>query len=106
MITIEWLRAKVNDEEYQISSHACEECDEENISLEDIEEAVLNGEILEQYQNRKDVRGESCLVLGNGAGGNYIHIVLARSNLDEMRVVTAYLPKLPKWIDERTRRLK
>lgn len=103
---IEWLQGKVRKEDYQMSSHACEECDNESISLLDIEEAVLNGEILELYLNRKDIRGDSCLVLGPNTHGGHLHIVVTRSNLDEMRIVTAYIPKPPKWIDERTRRTK
>ena len=103
---IDWLRAKIRDGDYQLSSHACEECDNESISLQDIERAVLNGKILERYSARKDVRGEVCLVLGRSTHGGFIHIVVARSALDEMRVVTAYLPRPPKWVNERTRRAK
>ncbi len=103
---IEWLRAKVRKEDYQLSSHACEECDNESISLQDVEHAILNGEILERYADRKDIRGDSCLIFGRDAQGGPLHIVVARSNLDEMRVITAYLPKPPKWIDERKRRIK
>ena len=105
-MNIEWLRVKVREEDYQLSSHACEECDNESISLQDIERAILNGDILENYSDRKDIRGDSCLVLGRDTRRGYLHIVVARSNLNEMRVVTAYLPKPPKWIDERTRRTK
>ncbi|OGR83458.1 MAG: hypothetical protein A2901_01700 [Elusimicrobia bacterium RIFCSPLOWO2_01_FULL_54_10] len=103
MITLEWLRENIRKETYQLSSHASEECDNENILLEDIEEAILGGEILESYADRQDIRGESCLILGRGRGRRQIHIVAARSNKGELRIVTAYLPRPPKWVDERVR---
>ena len=91
---------------YEFSFHAQQERLEENLDIQEIEEAVVSqGEILEEYPD--DPRGESCLVLGF-ARAHPIHVVLgwtARKRNDQkvLRVITVYSPTLPKWTDPRTR---
>lgn len=46
----------------KISFHAEKERYAEDITIHDLETAILNGEILEEYSN--DPRGPSCLILG------------------------------------------
>jgi hypothetical protein len=65
-------------------------------------EPYRNSEILEDYPN--DPRGPSCLVLGYAHQGYPIHIVCGRTPRGDLRIITVYLPSLPKWLDERTRR--
>jgi len=100
---IQEIRKKVIDGEYEISFHAEKERYSEDISIPEIESTILNGEILEDYPT--DPRGESCLILGY-SGGKAIHIVCGYTTLKSIRIITVYLPKPPKWIDERTRRTK
>ncbi|MDZ4341552.1 MAG: DUF4258 domain-containing protein [Candidatus Binatia bacterium] len=73
------------------------------MSLADIEAAILKGEVLEDYPD--DPRGESCLILGY-AEARPIHVVCGYTSTRSIRVITVYLPKPPKWEDERTRRRK
>ncbi len=100
---IQEIRQKVRRGEYEISFHAEKERYAEDISIPEIETAILNGEILEDYPT--DPRGESCLILGY-SGGNAIHIVCGFTTLKSIRIITVYLPKPPKWIDEKTRKTK
>jgi len=95
------LKEQCRQGNYEISLHAEKERYAEDISLSDIETAMANGEILEDYPN--DPRGESCLILGY-AEGRPIHIVCGYTSAKSMRVITVYVPKSPKWVDERTRR--
>ncbi len=76
-----------------------------DLDIVDIEQALLGGDILEQYPD--DPRGESCLLLGF-AGGKPVHVAVgwasrraARRKM--LRVITVYVPQLPKWVDPRTR---
>ncbi len=103
-ISINWLRLKVRQDEYEFSSHADREREADKISILEVEEAVLRGEIIEDYPD--DPRGPSCLVLGYGDEGYPIHIVCGKTASGKMRIVTVYIPSLPKWIGERTRRNK
>lgn len=94
------IREKVKQDKYEISFHAEKERYTEDITIPDIEAAIGEGEILEDYPN--DPRGSSCLVLGYSQQ-RPIHIVCGYSSTGWIRIITVYLPKLPKWIDERTR---
>ncbi len=91
---------------YEFSFHAQQERLEENLDISEIEAALMGtAEILEDYPN--DPRGESCLVLGF-AGAEPVHAVLGWAKRKQdgtkvLRVITVYIPTLPKWIDPRTR---
>ncbi len=60
-MNIEEIKEKVGKEEYEISLHAEKERYAEEITIKDIEIAISNGELLEDYH--EDPRGPSCLVL-------------------------------------------
>ena len=100
------IQRLVREQRYEVSFHAQQERLEENLDIEQIEEAIVqSGEILEQYPD--DPRGESCLMPGF-AGGVAIHVVVGwatRKRDDErvLRLITVYKPTLPKWLDARTR---
>jgi hypothetical protein len=97
---IEEIREKVRRNEYEISFHAEKERYAEDIAIPDIENVLINGEILEEYPD--DPRGLSCLVLGYSQH-RPIHIVCGFTSTKWIRIITVYVPKPPKWINERTR---
>ena len=103
-IDIHWIREKIKDNQYEYSSHADDERQADKISVLEVEKALLNGEILEYYPN--DSIGPSCLVLGYGEEGYPIHIVCGKTVSANMRIITIYIPSLPKWIDPKTRRIE
>jgi hypothetical protein len=94
------IRDKVEHDEYEISVHAEKERYAEDITISDLETALCNGEVLENYP--EDPRGPSCLVLGYSASRS-IHFVCGYSAAKWVRIITVYIPKPPKWIDDRTR---
>ena len=59
---IAFIKKKIRDQEYDLSVHAHNERQEEQITVEEIEKVILKGDIIEQYPS--DLRGESCLVFG------------------------------------------
>ena len=59
---IKKIQTKIKSGEYEISYHAEKERYAEDIDIHDLETAILNGEILEEYVH--DSRGPSCLILG------------------------------------------
>jgi len=103
-IELEWIKARIKNDEYEVSSHAENERQAEKISLDEIESAILSGEILEDYPD--DPRGPNCLILGYIGRGCSVHIVCGKTLSGIIRIITVYIPCLPKWIDERTRRKK
>ena len=100
------IQRLVRQGNYEFSLHAQQERLEENLDVAEIEGALVgSAEILEDYPN--DPRGESCLVLGF-AGARPVHVVLGwaprkHDSSKRLRVITVYIPSLPKWIDPRTR---
>jgi hypothetical protein len=98
---IDWIKDKISGEDYEFAEHAEEERQADKILIEEIERALLNGEIIENYPD--DKRGESCLVMGYGNEGSPIHAVCGKTNNGNLRIITVYVPAWPKWQDPKTR---
>ncbi len=94
------FKENIQNDKYEISYHAEKERYAENISIVDLESAISNGEILEDYPD--DPRGPSCLILGY-SDNRPIHIVCGYTSEKWIRIITVYIPKMPKWINERQR---
>jgi len=72
------------------------------ISSLDVETAILNGEIIEDYPD--DYPFPSCLVIGKTNTNLVLHIVCAIGD-DKLWIITAYEPSLIEWeADFRTRK--
>ncbi|OGD85939.1 hypothetical protein A3B51_02695 [Candidatus Curtissbacteria bacterium RIFCSPLOWO2_01_FULL_41_18] len=90
---ISFIRKKVKKQKYDLSSHAHRERQEEQITVTEIEQALLRGDIIEKYP--KDERGESCLVAAK-VGTKPLHIVCGKRN-NRLLIITVYRPKPPTW---------
>jgi hypothetical protein len=66
------IQEKVSNNQYVYTDHADTERRIDSLTFAQIETAILNAEVLEQYPNTG--RGESCLVVGF-AGETPIHVV-------------------------------
>jgi len=64
------------------------------ISPREIEGAVADGELIEDYP--EDARGHSCLLLRSGDGCRPIHVVCAPKP-DCLTIITAYIPDPDQW---------
>jgi hypothetical protein len=99
---IEQVKALIRQRRYKTSHHAEVEREVEAITIDDIKTAILNGELLEDYPD--DLRGHSCLMLGTAQDGRPLHVVLTiLVQIDEVLIITVYIPSRPKWLDPRTR---
>jgi len=99
MVDLEEIKAKVRVNQYVYTQHAEIERRADELTFAQIEEALLNGEILEGYPDTG--RGESCLVVGF-AGQVPIHVVCGWRG-DKVSIITVYMPRPPKFIDPWTR---
>ncbi len=93
------IKGKIRSDVYVYTSHADIERQADELTLMQIEEALLSGEILEQYADTG--RGESCLILGYSRDLP-IHIVCGWRG-EQVAIITVYIPGPPKFIDPRTR---
>ena len=94
MFEIEWIQGRVKKEEYYFSKHGDQERQNDNLTVAEIEEALLAGRILEQYKDTG--RGKSCLVVGFTEAGKPVHIVCGQRG-DWLAVITVYIPRMPKF---------
>ena len=96
------IRERVERGDYVISFTHTERLRERKIGARDIEEAIRNGVIIEDYLD--DQRGPSCLILGR-SGGRPLHVVCGRLEEEQILIITAYEPDPTEWeSDCRTRR--
>ncbi|MEK6814031.1 MAG: DUF4258 domain-containing protein, partial [Nitrospirota bacterium] len=84
---------------YWFTEHAVLQMARRGIRRRDVEEAVLNGRIIEDYP--EDKYSPSCLICGT-AGGEPLHVHLSLP--PDVWVVTTYHPDPDKRLDPFTRR--
>ena len=94
MFKIEWICERVKKGEYYFSKHGDQERQNDNLIVAEVEEALLAGRIIEQYDDTG--RGESCLIAGFTEAGKPIHIVCGKRG-DWLVVITVYIPRPPKF---------
>jgi len=84
------------------TNHILQRMFRRGISMDDVVNALNNGEIIEHYPS--DYPFPSCLVLGHTKAGKALHIVCG-SNEVELWLITAYVPNPVEWTaDFRQRR--
>ena len=104
MYTIEDFRKINRSENIIISLHGQLRLNERNISIDDVMNAIDQGEIIEQYP--EDFPLPSCLLLGISIKGTYIHVVVSLND-GKIYLITAYIPGADKWeSDLKTRKEK
>ena len=100
-LMIKFIKSQVKSNNYELTLHADDERIDEDLNYVELEEALVNGEILEDYPT--DPRGASCLIVGYTKSKKPIHIVCGKTNLGGLLLITVYIPKMPKWLDPKTR---
>lgn len=96
-IEIEKLRQYVAEDKIFATNHASERFHQRGVNIDDIFNAIDNGEIIEQYPN--DYPYPSCLILGENLRGEKIHAVLSDEGTSS-RIITAYFPDVDKWSED------
>jgi hypothetical protein len=99
---IEEIRVKITVEEYRFSDHAVKRMIKRNIERIEIEEAVITGEIIEEYPD--DKYSPSCLIYGRTKSNRHLHVQV--SIPPTVVIITAYEPDESEWINNRVRRKK
>ena len=95
------IRVQAAAENIRITQHAQREMVEEDITLDEMLEAIATGQILENYPEHR--RGACCLLNGFTHEGRPLHIVCTTTR-PVLIIITVYEPKPPKWITPTQRR--
>ena len=99
---IEQIRAKIQAGQFEFSKHAVDRSILRVVSVQEMHEAVANGEIIEDYPD--DKYGPSCLILGFTQAGRPLHIQCSYPSRPLVKIITLYEPDPVQWIDFRVRR--
>ncbi len=99
---VEGIRVIIGMGEYRFSDHAVKRMIKRSIARSGVEEAILSGEIIEEYPD--DKYSPSCLIYGRSKAGRHLHVQLSLP--PTVIVITAYDPDETEWIDYRIRRKK
>ena len=94
MLAIDWIKQQVANGDYYFSMHGDQERQRDNLTILEIEEALIRGIVLEEYEDTG--RGTSCLVVGFTDKGKPIHIVCGHRG-DKLVIITVYIPEPPKF---------
>ena len=96
-LKVDTIKEFVRTGKIRCTNHCIVRLFQRNISQEDIENALLNGEIIEEYEN--DYPYPSCLVYGIDLNNKVLHVICGTSET-ELWVITAYYPDNIKWKDD------
>lgn len=103
MVMLDEIRDKVSRRQYEFSKHAVDQSIIRNISVFEIEEAILNqSEVIEDYP--EDKYGPSCLIFGLTNHGRPLHIQCGSPDRPVIKIITLYEPDPDIWIDHRIRK--
>jgi hypothetical protein len=97
---IEAIQGKIKLGDYRFSDHAIKRMIERSIERTEVEQAINNGAIIEEYPD--DKYSPSCLIYGQTLVKRDLHI--QASLPPKVVIVTTYEPDPGEWIDCRTRR--
>lgn len=89
------IKKLIKKKNYLFSEHADEERTKDKLSVEEIEEAILSGKVIEEMVD--DPRGESRLISGKSKNGKLIHVVIGL-RFGKPVIVTNYLPSEEVWV--------
>ena len=93
MIDLAQLRSLFAGKHYLLTAHASNRAAVRDILSDEIEFAIANGQVIEDYPN--DKYESSCLILGHTQSGRLLHIQVSYPPM--VKVVTIYEPSPAEW---------
>ncbi len=89
-LTVSQLRDLIRSLNYVVSIHAAEELDDDNITVLDLENIILTGEIIERQRDRQ-TREVKCVVRGLTLDGLEAETIVKVGPTGKLVVITVYL---------------
>lgn len=99
---IEKIREKISAGQFEFSRHAVDQSILRHITLQNIREAIADGEIIEDYPN--DKYGPSCLIFGHTQTGRPLHLQCSYPSRPLVKIITLYEPDAKLWVNFKVRR--
>jgi Domain of unknown function (DUF4258) len=99
---IEVIREKILKNQYEYSQHALNQSLLRKITVKEVKETILQGEIIENYPD--DKYGASCLIFGLTKAKRPLHIQCSYPTRPLIKIITLYQPDFQRWIDYKIRK--
>ena len=96
------IRRKSAEEQFEFSKHAVDQSILRKIRVQEIREAIANGQVIEDYP--KDKYGPSCLICGLTQAQRPIHVQCSYPSRSPIKIITVYEPNSRRWNDDFTQR--
>ncbi len=96
------IRGKVATGQFEFSRHAADQSILHQVTVQEVREAIADGEIIEDYLD--DKYGPSCLVFGHTQARRALHIQCSYPSRVLNKIVTLYEPDPNLWIDLKVRK--
>ena len=99
---LQLIKTLCADEKLRWTNHIFLRLVQRDISMEDVQNAILSGEIIEDYPT--DYPPPSCLIYGYTLSGKVLHVVAGMDHTS-VYIITAYFPSSEKFQEDlKTRR--
>jgi hypothetical protein len=102
MPLVDDLCQKIEADQFEFSKHAVNQGILRRTKVQEVREAVANGEIIEEYP--EDKYWPSYLIYGKTAEGRPLHVRCSHPSRPLVKIVTLYKPDPARWIDFRERK--
>ena len=99
---IEQIRDRIAQGQFEFTEHAVDQSILRRISVQELREAVANGEIIEDYPD--DKYGPSCLIFGFTRTHRPLHVQCSYPARPLVKIITLYEPDPNQWLDFKVRR--
>lgn len=86
---LQGMQDKIKSRQYIMTIHAEEEMSYDNLSIYDIEQAILTGEILERQKDRKTAESKYS-IRGLAIDNNEVEIIAKLSPTGKLVIITVY----------------
>ena len=96
------IRRKFAEEQFEFSKHAVDQSILRQIRVQEVREAITNGQVIEDYP--EDKYGPSCLICGSTQAQRPIHVQCSYPSRLLVKIVTVYEPNPKRWNNDFTQR--
>lgn len=100
-IVLAEIRFKIAQSQFEFSQHAVDQSIIRRISVQELRQAIADGEVIEDYPN--DKYGPSCLIYGVTFENRPLHIQCSCPSRPLVKIITLYEPDSKFWIDYKVR---
>jgi hypothetical protein len=101
MPSIEAIRDKFEQQQFEFSQDAVDRMILRYITVSEVQQAIANGEVIEDYP--QDKYGPSCLISGFTTNDRPLHIQCSYPSRPLIKVVTVYEPSPDDWLNFKVR---